>query len=87
MSSAERIGFSSLVKARVRARLTDVLRWSAGDEHRHVRVVGRDKCLVRLSERISHGVTQCIEGRFHESHCGVSDGAAQARSETPLASP
>ena len=50
------------MSARVRARLTDVLRWSAGDEHRHVRVVGRDKCLVRLSERVSHGVTQAHRG-------------------------
>jgi hypothetical protein len=48
---------SRLDTARVRARLTDVLGWSAGDEHRHVRVVGRDERLVRLSQRVSHGVT------------------------------
>src|SRR5215207_3762499 len=66
---------SGLHGARVRILLTEMLRRSAGDEHRHVPVVGRNKRLVRLSEGVSHGVAQRIEGRFHESHGRVGDGA------------
>lgn len=50
------VSYVSLNGVTARTRLTKMLGWSAGDEHRHVCVVGRNKGLVRLSQRVGHGI-------------------------------